>query len=68
MATKKDLEARIAALEAEVALLRARPVVSPIVTGPYYPYPAAPFTPQIWCGANTSSGIQGTTSFNAVPA
>lgn len=53
MATKKELEERIAQLEAEVALLRARPVapVGPIQVDPrWHPYG----WPQVWC--TTESG------------
>lgn len=49
MATKKELEARIAVLEAEIALLKAQ---RPITVLPPGPVPAAPLpTGQVWCGA-----------------
>lgn len=77
MATKKELEDRIAVLEAQIALLRAqRPInVLPRPSdtpwpAPYQPYwavqPAYPY--QVWCGANTSVGAKGTFTVNASAA
>lgn len=56
MASKKDLAARIVALEVEVAALRkqiaAKPAVLPdTVPSPYHPNDWYPFGyPQVWCG------------------
>lgn len=64
MSTKKELEARIEALEAEIALLRSRPITLPVpiqVDPRWYPHPQSP---QVWCGANTSPALKGTFSFN----
>lgn len=63
--SKKDLEARIEALEAEVAQLRLQVaqkqpgVVLPQPAYPYHPYgwyPCYPYQPyQIWCSATSNT-------------
>lgn len=56
MATKKDLEARIDALEAEIVQLRLRVERVP---QPYYPYPRDWYRPTVvWCGAHTSPAVR----------
>jgi len=59
--TKKELEARIAALEAEIALLRARPT-----TVPYYPpYWNGPHWWQITGSGSISSDQTGAVTWNS---
>lgn len=58
MATKKELEARIAALEVEIALLKARQPITVLPKPADVPWPHPndfnPYwPPKVWCGVGT---------------
>lgn len=68
MATKKDLEARIEALEAEIAQLRlqvAQKQPGITIAPPYVPYPNYWYRPyQVWCSTSTSPSLKNTFAIN----
>lgn len=67
MASKKDLEGRIEALEAEIAQLRLQVAQKQqgITIPPPYVYRDDWYRPTVvWCGANTSPAVRGTISLS----
>lgn len=66
MATKKELEDRIAALEVEVALLRAQRPIQVLPRPADVPWPRDWYwPPQAWCGTGTVVGVKNTFAVNA---
>jgi hypothetical protein len=66
MASKKELEDRIARLEAELAILKAQRPIRVLPRPSDVPWPYGPWDrryPQVWCGTSTSGGF-GHLSFN----